>query len=1014
MNGTSAAHSAYPLSVLTSLEDLQPRKRRRWDGARGNLTGFERPLQQYSGSTPPVHRDGWRGKQCSKYGGGEMSASTWASKLGLNRFAHPGLRGTSRGTLAALLGAIALLLFFLVLTVLVWASLVRTVGSGLRYNLTTFELLSVDPGSPAERAGLRTGDRLRSMDGIAISSPAQSSDILAQHHPGDTLVYTLSRAGSPDSTYETNVTLESLLFTSRSRDLLLPTGVGVLTLAVAAAVFFARPGAAAPRLLFLASAAFALALNSLAWQIVVTGARTPEITWLLRVYVVMLVLGPAGLLHLFLVFPQRSPLLTRLESLRRVPPRAGTTTALLALVWILPASLGVVLQETYRLQGLLYPLIFRHQLSLLQPLPGQRDWTGATVFIDVTLLACALVALVQSYLRQSAARVRMQLRWILAALTVLFLSEAWGRGLVVLQGYISGHQVELPAPPGPEMLAWIALPAAVGVAVVRHELFEIRVIVRATLLYAPLTILLVLGYLELAFAMSRAAVAVLGPESAADPTVSVLAALAVAAVAYPLRLRLQQLLERTLYRHDLARREFLNAANEKLGHAQTPDSVAQFLTARTAKLLDLRGAWLTAPAFVGVSEASASMSTQGRSLLHLLPPMLGPTRLINGEPDLAISTDVLDVEGPVLTELFATGVRIVVPLRAESGSSDVLGLWMLGARRSNTRFERADMDAFGRVADRAAVLLENARLQEEQVQQAVIRHELDRAREIQQRLIPKTMAGWPGQLQVAARFRPARQTSGDFYEALSLDSDGGTIAPLLLAVGDVAGKGIGAALVTALAHAALRVAAEPTQVVRGPNAATDCVPVRAGDVLVNEASWVVSPSRVLNRAGSLLHRDLGPRDFVACALIIVEPARSCGRPYPRLWLANAGQVPPLLCRRGHVSELVPDGERWPLGVLAKPAYTELVVGLEPGDVVVVSSDGLPEAPRKSAEGGDSSEMFGFERFTASASGWSDTGKNAEEVAEGIWQDVAAWTDQVSEHDDMTLLVLRVPEPAGAQ
>ena len=89
-----------------------------------------------------------------------------------------------------------------------------------------------------------------------------------------------------------------------------------------------------------------------------------------------------------------------------------------------------------------------------------------------------------------------------------------------------------------------------------------------------------------------------------------------------------------------------------------------------------------------------------------------------------------------------------------------------------------------------------------------------------------------------------------------------------------------------------------------------------------------------------------------------------------------------------------------------------------GDVVVFSSDGLAEAPAQAQvtlppgsplpppeQPGD---LFGFERLAQSVGRWAAHGKSAEAGAEGIWADLTAWCGEESHHDDMTLLVLRVP------
>jgi len=307
----------------------------------------------------------------------------------------------------------------------------------------------------------------------------------------------------------------------------------------------------------------------------------------------------------------------------------------------------------------------------------------------------------------------------------------------------------------------------------------------------------------------------------------------------------------------------------------------------------------------------------------------------------------------------------------------------------------------------------------------LVSHELSRAREIQDRLLPDHLAHWPGRLELAHRFRPAREMSGDFYDVFELTqpTNGGEAdgpAPLQIAVGDVAGKSIPAALVMALARTTLRAVAQRIADARsrpppdGDRGAGRRPGRRRGG---DRRAPVPSPADTARLTGGVLHRDVGRRDFVCCALAVVEPLAD-GQPGAHLRLVNAGQAPPLLCRDGRVEELEPPGERFPLGVLPEPAYEELVAELRPGDVVIFTSDGLAEAPAHAASRGRhpivappaaTGELFGFERLAASSAYWTTQAADADGIAGGIWADVNDWSGETSDHDDMTLVVLRVLE-----
>src|SRR5207244_13369926 len=133
--------------------------------------------------------------------------------------------------------------------------------------------------------------------------------------------------------------------------------------------------------------------------------------------------------------------------------------------------------------------------------------------------------------------------------------------------------------------------------------------------------------------------------------------------------------------------------------------------------------------------------------------------------------------------------------------------------------------------------------------------------------------GGPGRRDMAYRFQAAVETSGDFYDVVEITATTPGAPPALqIAVADTAGKGMGAALVMSLARAGLRYAAT--------------------------SPFALSPAGTARTVSDRLHRDVGSGSFVACALATLEPEGD--RPFPRLRLVNAGQVPVLLCRGGAV------------------------------------------------------------------------------------------------------------------
>jgi serine phosphatase RsbU (regulator of sigma subunit) len=216
--------------------------------------------------------------------------------------------------------------------------------------------------------------------------------------------------------------------------------------------------------------------------------------------------------------------------------------------------------------------------------------------------------------------------------------------------------------------------------------------------------------------------------------------------------------------------------------------------------------------------------------------------------------------------------------------------------------------------------------------------ELDAAREIQQRLVPKSIPTLTG-CHIEAAYLPAHEVGGDFYQILPRP-DGSVV----IAVGDVSGKGLKAAMTGVLAIGALR-------------------------TLAFEG---LDPAAILVRLNAELVR-ASNGGFVTCFCGVLDP---CGT----LRFANAGHLAPFCNGR----EIQVTGTL-PLGIDPNTAYEESTLALDPGDRLTVLSDGVVEA--QSASG----ELFGFERTC--------------QISSQTAQNIAEQAQRFGQTDDITVLTL---------
>jgi len=234
--------------------------------------------------------------------------------------------------------------------------------------------------------------------------------------------------------------------------------------------------------------------------------------------------------------------------------------------------------------------------------------------------------------------------------------------------------------------------------------------------------------------------------------------------------------------------------------------------------------------------------------------------------------------------------------------------------------------------------------------------ELKRAREIQQMLLPSTLPQLAG-VQIAGAWQPAREVGGDYFDVIQLDKD-----RLGICVGDVAGKGITAALLMANLQASFRAF----------------------------ATTEASPQVVCTKLNKFLCANIASGKFVTFFYAVLDAdART-------LTYENAGHSPGLLLRSNGTTETLQGGGAV-LGALPDWTYQDYTVQLQPGDQLLLSTDGITEAENAKLE------EFGEERLLEAARARHGS---ALEVQRAIMQQVTAFCGG-NFRDDATLLVLRI-------
>jgi len=335
----------------------------------------------------------------------------------------------------------------------------------------------------------------------------------------------------------------------------------------------------------------------------------------------------------------------------------------------------------------------------------------------------------------------------------------------------------------------------------------------------------------------------------------------------------------------------------------------------------------------------------------------------------------VDADPRRITEHNTVKALIAAPLKV---GERVTGVIALGSTLPMP-YTAAELKLLCTLALQTATAIENARLFERTVQAALERErlmalhqqteiaraklesELNLAARIQSALFPAELPSLPG-YDIAARNRPARQCGGDYYDAIVFGPAGA--GRILLCVADVSGKGLPASLVMSNMQATLRA------------------------LLGREPSLTA----LAERASELLYGSTAPEKYVTAALVDLDPATGAFR------FVGAGHVDTLIIRAsGEVVTLGSTGT--PLGLMPPGLpFGERELSVEPGDTLVLFSDGVPEAQNRQ------DEEFGEARLVACVREAAGDGSAA--MIDRIMASIDAFAGDAPQFDDITILVVR--------
>jgi sigma-B regulation protein RsbU (phosphoserine phosphatase) len=501
-------------------------------------------------------------------------------------------------------------------------------------------------------------------------------------------------------------------------------------------------------------------------------------------------------------------------------------------------------------------------------------------------------------------------------------------------------------------------PGSIAYAVVRYKFLDTKLLARRGILYALASAALVGIYLIVVGRLQSFIGHVLGADSRVVEPVLLIVALA---MFQPAIAGLEQLVDQMFLKDP---NDYRNVVRQLGRELPTTIDLDELLT-RTAKTLNdamlLRSVHVVAFTRQEPVARSAPHGELPREMLVRLAAMLPNVSAQQPSYRLADRVDGLSLEDQDLLR-DDMAMSLLVPLRWRG---EMVGALLLSDKVTGMSLTSEDVALITGLAAQLSVSLQNAQLLRDRVAVARFEEELNLARQIQRTLLLSEFPQLPG-CEVHAMYHPSKHVGGDFYDVVET-ADG----CYLLAIADVSGKGVPAALLSSMLQASLR----------------------------TQAGHPASLAQMLGSINSLLYRSSSIHQFATFFLARLDTRRR------RIEFSNAGHNWPVVSgARGGRTLLERGGTV--LGIFEQVEFEESQIDLIPGDRLVCYTDGVTEAMNRAGED------FGEERLYQMLDAMPpDT--SAREIAERLFAELHAFLDGIEAQDDVTLLVLRVLEPVEA-
>lgn len=761
-------------------------------------------------------------------------------------------------------------------------------------------------GGVVDRAGIKDGDILIAINDTVLRNPNHAQNLLNQATPQDTVFYTISRQGEVMRVPIQIVKSYNPVYFS-----LAMLGFGFLF--IGWIVGHARPGDWIPRLFYKMSTTGAL-------MFVVLGATfgpgyQGNLFWVFNAMLGFF-LFPAYFIHFFFWFPRE---------------KATAQTRR----WLIP---------------LIYIVSFLNTVFIFQG-------GGIAVTIMFSMMAVGFGLFCHSYFTLKTEKERKPFKSILIGTAIGFTGFVY---LFTIPTFFQAIFINYPEFLIPVLIV-VLIPLSFGYSIIRYRTMDIDLIIKQSLVYAAATASLALTYLVILFGAGYVLQNWMG-FTANNPILHFGILMIVAFVFAPVKDRIQLVVDKRFFRERYDYQKALLHFSQELPGLTQLDQILQkviFTVVDTMHIesmaVSLYVAGIEKPVnYVqrGISTGNCELSYYPGGLIDLL------ARTGKAQPLYTVNLDEIHLPEPEKKLIRESNIVLAVPMFKKE---KLVGVLFMGSKLSEKPFSQEDIDLLTTVANQAGIAIENARLLKEELEKARLENELNVGRRIQQSLLPGESPKIPG-LDIAGISIPALSVGGDYFDYIQLD-DG----RLLIAVGDVSGKGVSAALYMSKIQGMIQIASR----------------------------LYSSPRQILIEVNKWMYQGMERQSFVTIILALVDTYKKT------ITICRAGHNPVIALHHGTLKLIQCKGLGVGLvtGEKFEDNLDEQVEKLEEDNSFIFYTDGITEAMNAKQE------EFGEDKLYELVQDYKQL--SSKELLDKVVSDVNTFCGDVEQHDDITLVIVKV-------